>query len=97
VERREAVPKLMVLGDDLGHYAKEPVLTPCFNEHLSKRAFEGLGYYHSAGKLYQLFQKADPATIIDKIGVMPEVRNRFPKMESGYRKTGKDRYEKISN
>lgn len=97
IENKDSEPKTMVLGSDLGYYKNETILTPCFNNHLSKKAFDGLEYYHSAGKLYRLFQKADPNMIIDHIEVMPAVQRRFPKIESNYMQAGKDKYQKISN
>ncbi|WP_420576455.1 hypothetical protein [Ekhidna sp.] len=97
VDEKKSEPKLMILGGDLSYYTQEKVLTPCFNEHLSRRAFEGLEYYHSAGELYKLFQKASPNVIVDNLGVMPDVRRRFPSVESAYVKTNDVRYEKINN
>ena len=97
VESKPTENRLMVLGSEMGYYQNEKVLTPCFSEHHAKKAFEGLEYYHSAAGLYELFQKADPKVIIDKMDAMPKVFGRFPKMESAYQRTAANRFEKISN
>ncbi|MEQ6168528.1 hypothetical protein AAOE16_15140 [Ekhidna sp. MALMAid0563] len=97
VESRPTEKGLMVLGADLDYYQNEKMLTPCFSEHHARKAFEGLAYYHSAAGLYELFEKADPEVLIDRMEVVPEVFRRFPKMESAYRRTASNRYEKISN
>ncbi|MEP1033940.1 hypothetical protein [Ekhidna sp.] len=93
----EATEGAMVLGSNLKYYQQVSINTPCFNDHLTRRAFKGLDYYGPAGDLFKLFQNSDPTLIIDDIGMMPKIIERFPKIESGYRKIGSNRYEKISN
>ena len=88
---------LMVLGSDLSYYQEVEMSTPCFNEHLSKRAFKGLNYYQSASEIYLLFERANPDKILDQIGVMPDVQSRFVPMEKKYRKVSEAEYQKISN
>lgn len=92
-----AVEKSMVLGGDLSYYKEVAINTPCFNGHLTGRAFEGLGYYDSAGDLYNLVVKANPEIIIDDLEVMPQLEARFPHFASEYKQIDGNRYIKISN
>ena len=87
----------MILGSDLSSYKEVIINSPCFDLHLSKRAFKGLDYYESAGGIFKLYQKANPSFVIDEMNVMPHLIERFPQIESNYRKTGNNRYQKISN
>lgn len=87
----------MVLGGDIEYYQNVGINTPCFNEHLTMHAFKGLDYYGSAGSIYMLFQKANPTLVIDEMGVMHNLTQRFPKIESDYKKVGPKRYERINN
>ena len=87
----------MVIGSSLDYYSEQKILTPCFNLHLSQKAFEGLSYYSSAGDLYLLFQKIDPDIIIDEMEVFPSMMDRFPKIEKDYTREGERRYQKANN
>ncbi|MEO9482727.1 MAG: hypothetical protein ABJG47_04750 [Ekhidna sp.] len=87
----------MILGGDLDYYKNVQINTPYFNAQLSERAFKGLDYYGSAGDLFLLFKRANPTTVIDHAGVMPQLMHRFPEIQSTYVKRGGNRYEKISN
>jgi hypothetical protein len=89
--------EVMIIGSSLDYYQSQKILTPCFNPHLSQRAFDGLSYYNSAGELYLLFEKINPEIIVDDLGVMPMVMDRFPKIEQDYKSFGKGRYRKVSN
>lgn len=93
----DVVENTMILGGDLASYQTIQINTPCFNYHLTKKAFEGLDYYGSAGSLFVLFQKADPVIVIDDLGIMPQMNDRFPKIASSYQKIGRNRYQRISN
>ncbi|WP_370088088.1 hypothetical protein [Ekhidna sp.] len=87
----------MILGSNLAYYVDRKILTPCFNEHLSQRAFEGLDYYITAGELYKLIERANPELILDEMKIMPEIRERFPELANKYRHQGGNSYRKISN
>ncbi len=89
--------KTMILGSDLGYYKETTINTPCFNAHLTDIAFNGIDYYESSGELYKLFQKADPYLIIDIIGIMPRLEDRFPDLSTNYRNIGGNKYRKVSN
>lgn len=96
-DMEEVVEGTMILGSNLNYYQNSKINSPCFNQHLTVRAFDGLNFYGSAGALFKLFQKADPVIVIDEIGVMPLLMERFPKIKSDYRQVGGNRYERISN
>ncbi|WP_425389487.1 hypothetical protein [Ekhidna sp.] len=87
----------MILGENLTYYKDQEILTPCLNSTLSTRAFEGLEYYSAASRLYQIFNSAQPDLIIDELGVMPQVFERFPKIETQYEARGNGRYARVNN
>ena len=87
----------MILGSNLDYYLDQKILTPCFNDHLSQRAFDGLDYYISAGELFKLIERANPELIVDEMNIMPDIRERFPKIMSLYQQQGRNSYRKVSN
>lgn len=87
----------MILGEQLMRYQNHEISTPCFNQYLSEKAFQGLDYYEPAIHLYQIFTHVDPEIIQDEMGIMPKLQYRFPYLEEGYRKTGEKVYERINN
>lgn len=93
----EVMTGTMILGSNLNYYQNTTMNSPCFDKYACTRAFEGLDFYGSAGDIFILFQKADPILVIDELGVMPKLMERFPAIESNYRQIGKNRYQKISN
>ena len=86
----------MVLGESLSIYLNQEVLSPCFDKRMCERGFEGLDYYSSATRLYQIFDRSKPEIIIDQMGVMQKVIFRFPEVDRTYRKRGTE-YVRISN
>lgn len=90
----DAHQKVMVLGENLSYYQSKKIYTPCFNKHLTNQAFKGLSYYTPASELYLLFRKTDPQTVIDEIGMMPQIFQRFPAIESAYEEFDSHRYRK---
>ena len=93
----DAIEGTMVLGEDLSYYLESEIKTPCFDDHLSKLAFTGLDYYGSASDLYTLIEKNDPVFIVDKIGVADKLFQRFPEVETSYRRVSSNGYQKINN
>lgn len=87
----------MILGSNLNYYVDSEAGSPCFNDELSQTAFEGLNYYGSATRIYELLIKANPDLIIDEMDVADQLFNRFPTLEKEYRKDGTNRYRRISN
>ncbi len=96
-ETNDAKDGTMILGENLNYYTEHEMLTPCFEDHLTSRAFNGLDYYGSAGELYTIFEKADPNYIVDHNNIADKIFSRFPVLSDTYRKIGPDEYEKISN
>lgn len=98
VKRGEvASEKVMVFGSNLNYYVDAPMLSPCFSEMLNQNAFEGLDYYGESIRFYELFMKANPEVIIDQMGVVDKIFNRFPTIEKEYKKVGANMYRKINN
>ena len=93
----EEIERTMVLGEDLNYYVGNEMYSPCFDEHLTREAFTGLSYYGSASDLFTLFEKTDPDIIVDKIGIAPELFQRFPSIQSTYPKVRSNTYQKINN
>ena len=96
-EQQSSNEATMILGANLNYYSSQKILTPCFNDHISRKAFEGLGFYLSAGELYKLIVQADPLIIIDEMSIMSEIKTRFPEIEERYQMQGQNLYRKISN
>lgn len=88
---------VMILGDDLNYYIENDAGSPCFNETLSRNAFEGLNYYGDATRFYELLTDADPELIIDYLGVSGQIFDRFPTLKAKYSHEGGNRYRRISN
>ncbi len=97
IEKEETTEGTMVLDSNLNYYLDHKINTPCFNQHLAIRAFQGLDFYGSAGNIFMLFQKADPTFVIDEIGIMPRLMARFPKIEEEYQRVGSNRYRRTNN
>ncbi|MEM6735436.1 MAG: hypothetical protein AAF620_05135 [Bacteroidota bacterium] len=89
--------KVLVLGEKLELYAKLEMITPCFNEYISRKALEGIDYYEKAVILYDILQQADPDIIIDELNAMPKLMFRFPYLEETYSKVSSSDYRKINN
>lgn len=96
-DAEEFEPGTMIIGEQLVGYKSIEMNSPCFNEELSKEAFEGLGYYESAGVLNDLILKADPDMIIDQLGVSDQLFRAFPMIEKNYQQIGANKFRKISN
>ncbi|MEM7296763.1 MAG: hypothetical protein AAF391_00685 [Bacteroidota bacterium] len=89
--------KTMILGEDLGAYSHIEIATPCFNQHISKEAFEGLNYYRSSEILFDLIQRNNPDVIVDELGIQNQLLYRFPHLENNYKRTNTNTLVKISN
>ncbi|MEO9871662.1 MAG: hypothetical protein ABJF63_14380 [Ekhidna sp.] len=98
IQRNEA-PKerTMILGENIDYYADIPAYTPCFHNILTERAFHGLEYYGSAGRLYKLLEKTEPDYIIDEIDIIDKLFYRFPIIEESYEAVDQKKYRKINN
>lgn len=97
VKKKYTAEGTMIFGSNLNYYVDSEAGSPCFNEVLSQRAFEGLNYYGNATRIYELIIKANPALIVDEIGVADQLFDRFPTLAKDYRKKGKNEYRRINN
>ncbi len=97
VDPKIALENTMILGSNLNYYVNSEAGSPCFNQRLSKIAFDGLHYYGSATRIYELLLRADPDLIIDELDVSTQVFDRFPALDEKYAKEGTNAYRKISN
>ena len=94
----ERVPeKTMILGEEISAYKEVEMSTPCFNEYLSRKAFNELNYYDASVRFYKMLKKADPEQIVDRLGVMNQLNHRFPHVEKSYELSAQDTYTKTSN
>jgi len=87
----------MLLGERIEAYAMMEINTPCLNEKITRRAFEGIDYYASASKIYNIFIKTNPSCIVDELGIMDELKYRYPYLERRYQKVNLNSYRKINN
>lgn len=88
---------VLVLGENIAYYADKEAGSPCFSEHICIEAFQGLDFYGSATNIYTWLMKASPDLIIDELGVVPDLFERFPQLEKRYQKDLSGNYRKVSN
>ena len=86
----------MLLGEKIEAYLATEINTPCFNEKITEKAFEGINYYGSAGRIYKIFIKIDPGYIVDELGIMGQLQYRYPYLEENYPEVGPNIYHKIN-
>lgn len=89
--------KTMILGENLAAYSSIEMATPCFNQHLSQEAFDGLKYYRSSEILFELIDKNNPDLIIDELDVHEQLLYRFPSLEKNYIKINDNTLKRINN
>ncbi|BDD02674.1 DUF6427 family protein [Aureibacter tunicatorum] len=77
--------KILVIGEDLSHYAKAKLSTPYLNWEISKPLFEELDYYDNQTNLYVNFKHHAPDLIIDEKGVFKNIQNTIPLIKKSYK------------
>ena len=87
----------MLLGEKIEAYSTVAINTPCFNEKITEKAFEGINYYESASKIYEIFMKTDPSYIVDELGIMDQLEFRYPHLKERYQKVNSNIYCKINH
>ncbi|MDE0472193.1 MAG: hypothetical protein OXH57_09655 [Ekhidna sp.] len=87
----------MLLGEKIEVYSTVAINTPCFNEKITEKAFEGINYYASASRIYEIFIKIDPSYIVDELGIMDQLEFRYPHLADHYQKVNSNIYRKISH
>ena len=97
ISQKNVKNKVMILGEQLEYYKEVEISTPCFNEYLCKKAFEGFKYYKTASQLYEMIERTDPNFIVDEMNVAPELFHRFPTIEKRYVLISENIYKKAVN
>ncbi|WP_242926228.1 hypothetical protein [Pontibacter vulgaris] len=78
---------VLVLGDDISYYEHNKIATPYLNWQLSQRHFGNLKQYQSVYEIYQNFRNEAPAYIVDKAGLMKELKYKLPSVFAAYEPT----------
>ncbi|MFT6865726.1 MAG: hypothetical protein ACJA08_000551 [Cyclobacteriaceae bacterium] len=89
--------KVMLLGNDLMVYLGNEIASPFIDEYSSKEKLKGLDYFQQASALYEVILKSNPDVIIDDWNRVPDIFNRFPKIQHQYKKGTYGYYWKINN
>ncbi|MBC5775678.1 hypothetical protein H8S95_16490 [Pontibacter sp. KCTC 32443] len=79
---------VLVLGDDTRYYLQNKPATPYLNWELAQGHFGRLNEYEAVFKIYQNFKTEKPAYIIDKAGLMKELKYKLPEAFGNYKPTG---------
>lgn len=74
----------MGIGIPLRTYQEQQLAGPFLDQRISQERLKGLDYYQQAGELYRVVERSAPDIIIDSLGVMPKMLQRFPLLESAY-------------
>ncbi len=78
---------LLVLGDDISYYENNKITTPYLNWQLSQRHFGSMKKYQSVFEIYQNFKGERPDYIVDKAGLMKELKYKLPSVFAAYEPT----------
>ncbi|MHC2991770.1 hypothetical protein OB13_09300 [Pontibacter sp. HJ8] len=78
---------VLVLGSDYSYYEQNKLATPYLNWELSQRHCGRLDEYQAVYELYQNFRKESPAYIVDKTGLMPQLKHKLPSVFGAYEPT----------
>ncbi len=77
--------KILVLGNQMHYYRNASSSTPFTNWQVSKNLFTETDYYDNLIYIWSGFQKDPPEMIIDKEGVMHNIRERIPLLKKKFR------------
>ena len=86
----------LILGENINAYSSIPMNSPCFQQQLSEKAFNGIDYFNSSGEVYSLLKKIDPLYIVDELNIMNNIMFRYPYFEKNYIKISDNKFKKIS-
>ncbi|MBC5994084.1 hypothetical protein [Pontibacter cellulosilyticus] len=81
---------LLVLGEDLGYYLHNKPVTPYLNWELAQRHFGDLNEYQAVFEIHENFERELPAYLLDKEGLMPELKYKLPAVFGKYEQTAGD-------
>lgn len=79
---------VLVLGNDVSYYTQNKPVTPYLNWELAQRHFGRLDEYQAVFEIHQNLSKEMPAYIVDKAGLMPELKYKLPAIFGKYSTTG---------
>ncbi|QCR23957.1 hypothetical protein [Pontibacter sp. SGAir0037] len=78
---------VLVLGNDLSYYTNNKPATPYLNWQLAQRHFGNLNEYWALFEIQENFRKESPAYIVDKAGLMEELKYKLPTVFASYEET----------
>jgi len=81
---------VLVLGNDISYYTYNKPVTPYLNWQLAQRHFGHLTEYQAVFDIYQNFASEQPAYIVDKVGLMPQLQYKLPAVFGKYKPAGSD-------
>ncbi len=79
---------VLVLGNDISYYAHNTPVTPYLNWQLAQRHFSNLSNYQAVFDILNNFQAEQPAYIVDKVALMPQLQYKLPVVFGKYKPTG---------
>lgn len=84
--------KLMGIGLSPEHYIGQQLAGPFLDKRISQERLKGLDYYGQAAELYEVIERSSPSVIIDSLGVMPKMLDRFPRLAEAYEQKNEGYY-----
>ncbi len=81
---------VLVLGNDISYYIHNKPATPYLNWSIAKRHFGNLDEYLSVFEIHENFRREMPAYIVDKEGLMPELKYKLPAVFERYKQEGEN-------
>lgn len=85
--------QILSLGHDLSLYNNARLATPYLDWSLAEEQFSRLNYYDNLLEVYKNLRMEPPQVIVDDAGLMPQVFERMPVLESKYQPD--DRYPHV--
>lgn len=76
--------KILVIGEDIFEYFNAKLATPYLNWQYAKYHLANPNYYDNITAVYRNFMKDMPEVIIDKKGVIPDLFEKMPTIQSKY-------------
>ncbi|RIJ37589.1 hypothetical protein [Pontibacter oryzae] len=78
---------VLVLGNDISYYMQNKPVTPYINWPLAQRHFGKLHEYQAVFEVYENFKREMPKYLIDKAGLLPELKYKLPDVFGKYKPT----------
>ncbi|WP_225000032.1 hypothetical protein [Cesiribacter sp. SM1] len=84
-EELVAGKRILTLGRDVSLYQHAKLATPYLEWRLASRQLSELDYYDNLVDAFRYFQQDTPQVLIDDAGIVPQLFQRMPTIESRYR------------